>query len=405
MKITFLYLNPDTKNLILLLGSVLFCIFVFEKKLQSNMQLKKLSILNYKNLSEIEIQLSTKINCFIGNNGMGKTNLLDAVYYLSFCKSFFSTSEQLNIKHKEAFMLIEASYERLNSVEKIYCGIKRGQKKIFKRNTKDYKKLSEHIGLLPIVMVSPADVRLIVDGSEERRKFMDGVISQYDRLYLDSLIRYNRVLLQRNKLLKMFAQGTAYDDDILCVLDEQMISLSAVIYQKRLDFLQKLMPVFQSYYDRISGGQEIVGLKYKSQLHDATMASLLKASRFKDQVMNYTTVGIHKDDLVLTLGDYPIKKMGSQGQKKTFLIALKLAQFDFMKKINNFNPILLLDDIFDKLDSFRVEQIVSLVSEERFGQIFISDTNRDHLNEILSASALNYKLFVLKNGEIYNEKK
>lgn len=364
------------------------------------MYLKQLSLLNYKNLSEIEIDLSPKINCFIGNNGMGKTNLLDAVYYLSFCKSFFSSSEQLNIQHDKPFMLIDGNYDRLGSNEHIYCGIKRGHKKNFKRNKKDYTKLSEHIGLLPLVMVSPTDVRLIVDGSEERRKFMDGVISQYDRDYLNSLIRYNRVLQQRNKLLKMFSKGTAFDDDILSVLDEQMIQLSAIIYSKRKDFLSKLMPVFQQYYDRISGGNEKVGLSYKSQLHDSTMGDLLKGARFKDQVLNYTTVGIHKDDLILSLGDYPIKKMGSQGQKKTFLIALKLAQFDFMKQICNFKPILLLDDIFDKLDSFRVEQIVSLVSEDRFGQIFISDTNRDQLDDILSASALDYKLFVIKDGEI-----
>ncbi|WP_321279055.1 DNA replication/repair protein RecF [Marinifilum fragile] len=366
------------------------------------MHLEKLSLINYKNILELELNFSPKINCFIGNNGMGKTNLLDAVYYLSFCKSFFSSTDQHNINHDAQFMVLEGKYQRKELEEVVYCGVKRGQKKNFKRNKKEYKKLSEHIGLLPIVMVSPADGRLITDGSEERRKYMDSVISQYDRKYLDDLIRYNRVILQRNKLLKDFAAGTKYDEDTLSIWDEQLVHLSADIYKKRKDFLHKLMPVFQEYYSVISQGNEIVSLEYKSQLHEHGMRDLLDNARWKDQVMQYTTVGIHKDDLILNLGKYPIKKMGSQGQKKTYLIALKLAQFEFIKQIASFTPILLLDDIFDKLDSNRVEQIVRLVSEERFGQIFISDTNRDHLDEILSGSALEYQLFVIDNGAIVN---
>ncbi|WP_372641786.1 DNA replication/repair protein RecF [Ancylomarina sp.] len=366
------------------------------------MHLERLSLINYKNIKELEIELSPKINCFIGNNGMGKTNLLDAVYYLSFCKSYFHSTDQLNIKHDELFMVLEGNYKRQDMDELIYCGVKRGQKKNFKRNKKEYKKLSEHIGLLPIVMVSPADVRLITDGSEERRKYMDSVISQYDRKYLDDLIRYNRVILQRNKLLKDFARRGQFEEDSLSIWDEQMIILSASIHEKRKDFLNKLMPVFQEYYNVISQGNEIVNLEYKSQLNDHEMRDLLRHARLKDQVMQYTTVGIHKDDLTLSLGDYPIKKMGSQGQQKTYLIALKLAQFEFIKKLSDYNPILLLDDIFDKLDTERVEQIVHLVSEERFGQIFISDTNRDHLDQILSSSNLTYKLFVLDGGAVTN---
>ncbi len=366
------------------------------------MHLERLSLINYKNIKELEIELSPKINCFIGNNGMGKTNLLDAVYYLSFCKSYFHSTDQLNIKHEELFMVLEGSYKRKEMDELIYCGVKRGQKKNFKRNKKEYKKLSEHIGLLPIVMVSPADVRLITDGSEERRKYMDSVISQYDRKYLDDLIRYNRVILQRNKLLKDFARRGKFEEDSLAIWDEQMIILSASIHEKRKDFLNKLMPVFQEYYNIISKGNELVKLEYKSQLNDHEMRDLLRHARLKDQVMQYTTVGIHKDDLTLSLGDYPIKKMGSQGQQKTYLIALKLAQFEFIKKLSDYNPILLLDDIFDKLDTQRVEQIVHLVSEERFGQIFISDTNRDHLDQILTSSNLTYKLFALDGGVVTN---
>ncbi len=364
------------------------------------MHLEKISLLNYKNILDLELNFSPKINCFIGNNGMGKTNLLDAVYYLSFCKSYFSSSDQLNINHDEQFMVLEGTYHRKELNELVYCGVKRGQKKNFKRNKKEYKRLSEHIGLIPIVMVSPADVSLITDGSEERRKYMDSVISQYDRKYLEDLIRYNRVLQQRNKLLKDFASGNKFDEDTLSIWDEQMIALGTSIYEKRKDFLSKLMPVFQEYYQVISQGNEVVNLEYKSLLHENSLRDLLLNARWKDQVMQYTTVGIHKDDLELTLGGYPIKKMGSQGQKKTYLIALKLAQFDFIKQIAGFNPILLLDDIFDKLDSQRVEQIVKLVSEDRFGQIFISDTNRDHLNEILSGMDLDYQLFVIDKGAI-----
>ena len=367
------------------------------------MHLDHLSLINYKNIEEIEIDLSPRINCFIGNNGMGKTNLLDAVYYLCFCKSFFSLSDLQNIRHEAPFMVLQGSFTRMQQPQLVYCGVKRGQKKHFKCNKKEYKKLSEHIGLLPVVMVSPADTRLITGGSEERRKFMDGVISQYDREYLQDLIRYNRVLLQRNKLLKSFGAGVRYDEEMLSIWDEQMISLGSNIYQKRMDFLGRLMPVFQEYYQIISQGNEIVSLEYRSQLHDQSLRDLLQGARLKDQVMQYSTVGIHKDDLELKLGEYPIKKMGSQGQQKTYLIALKLAQFDFMKQINGFKPILLLDDIFDKLDALRVEQIVRLVSEERFGQIFISDTNRDHLVEILSGSALEYRLFNLEKGAIVNQ--
>ncbi len=364
------------------------------------MHLEKLSLVNYKNILELELVLSKKINCFIGNNGVGKTNLLDAVYYLSFCKSYFSSTDQDNINHDAQFMILEGLYHRKDLKELVYCGVKRGQRKNFKRNKKEYEKLSEHIGLLPIVMVSPADLRLITDGSEERRKYMDSVISQYDRKYLDDLIRYNRALQQRNKLLKHFASSGSSDEESLSIWDEQLVNLGEAIYEKRKDFLCKLLPVFQEYYSFISEANESVALDYKSQLHNHSMRDLLKNARWKDQFMQHSTVGIHKDDLVLNLERYPIKKMGSQGQKKTYLIALKLAHFEFIRKVSGFTPILLLDDIFDKLDSNRVEQIVSLVSEERFGQIFISDTNRDHLDEILSNSSLDYQLFVINRGGV-----
>ncbi|MCT4615297.1 MAG: DNA replication/repair protein RecF [Marinifilaceae bacterium] len=362
------------------------------------MLLDKLSLINYKNIKELELDFSPKINCIIGNNGVGKTNLLDSIYYLSFCKSYFSSTDTTNINHDEKFMVLEGIYKKNDKTELLNCGVKRGQKKVFKRNKKEYKKLIDHIGLFPLVMISPSDDRLITDGSEERRKYMDGVISQYDRMYLENLIKYNRVLQQRNKLLKNFAANGYFDADSLEVYDLQLMEYGNKIFDKRKEFLDKLIPVFQYYYTFISGDKELVSLEYKSQLFEFGFDSLLQNARMKDQFAQYTTVGIHKDDLLLKLGNYNIKKMGSQGQKKTFLIALKMAQFEFLKELSAIKPILLLDDIFDKLDASRVEAIVKLVSEERFGQIFISDTNRDHLDSILKNISMEYKLFYIDNN-------
>ncbi len=359
------------------------------------MYLSTLSLVNFKNYSQIELKFSESINCFAGNNGVGKTNLLDAIYYLSMCKSFFNNTDTQNIKHKLNFFVIQGEYKRQDRAEHIYCGIKRGNKKKFRRNDLDYKRLSEHIGLLPIVMVSPADNNLILGGSEERRKYIDSVISQYDKEYIVSLIRYNRVMQQRNTLLKDFAQKGSFDYEMIELWNAQLIPLGKDIHAKRTDFLNKLLPVFQEYYDFVSEQNETVELKYQSQLNDTEFESLLKNNIEKDKILQYTTVGVHKDDLQFRIGDYALKKNGSQGQQKTFLIALKFAQFDFISKVNPAKPILLLDDIFDKFDANRVTQLIKLVSGENFGQIFITDTSTERLHKILDNTVDSYKLFTI----------
>ena len=367
------------------------------------MILKKLSILNYKNIREASLELSPKINCFIGHNGVGKTNVLDAVYYLSFCRSASNPIDSQVIRHDEPFCMIEGLYsencEDSENSELISCGIKRGVKKHFKRNKKEYKRLSEHIGLIPLVVVSPADTLLIEGGSEERRRLMDMVISQYDRSYIDALARYNNALLQRNTLLKQ--EDPAPDPMLLQIWEEQMAESGEEIYRKRDAFVKELIPLFQQFYDQISSGREEVGLEFLSHCQRGPLLEVIQRDRHKDLAVGYSLHGIHRDDLVFTLGGHPMKREGSQGQNKTYAIALKLAQFDFLKRTSSkTTPLLLLDDIFDKLDAERVEQIVRLVSGDAFGQIFITDTNRDHLDQILRGSALDYKIFDVDNGEI-----
>ncbi len=292
-------------------------------------------------------------------------------------------------------------YEKQDQDEDIYCGYKTGHKKKFRRGKKEYERLSDHIGLLPLVMISPSDSILIQGGSEERRRFMDSVISQYDRPYLDLLLRYNRALLQRNNLLKNFALNNIFDRDSLEIWDEQLILSGEKIHQKRREFIDDLLPVFQKYYEFISEKHEAVKLEYHSPLNDGDFRTMISEAIPKDRMLQYSTVGIHKDDLDLKIEDYPIKKLGSQGQNKTYLISLKFAQYDFIRSINKVDPILLLDDIFDKLDSSRVEKIVKIVSENSFGQIFITDTNREHLDSIIrEAGGTDYHIFLVTDGQI-----
>ena len=380
------------------LNSKLFCTFA------GTMILKKLSILNYKNIREATLELSPKMNCFIGQNGVGKTNVLDAVYYLSFCRSATNPIDSMVIRHDEPFCVIEGEYEdeTLKTEDdrlSISVGMKRGQKKHFKRNKKEYKRLSEHIGLIPLVVVAPSDTLLIEGGSEERRHLMDIVISQYDRSYIDALTRYNNAHQQRNTLLKMEDQTP--DPMLMDLWEEQMAEAGELLYAKRHAFVEELTPVFQEYYQQISEGREQVGLQYVSHCQRGPLLEVIRRDRAKDLAVGYSLHGVHRDDLVFTLGGHPMRREGSQGQNKTYVIALKLAQFEFLKRTaSNTTPLLLLDDIFDKLDSSRVEQIVRLVSSDNFGQIFITDTNRDHLDQILSTSALDYKIFHVDNGEI-----
>ncbi len=361
------------------------------------MRLNSLSILNYKNIAEAELVFSPKINCFIGNNGMGKTNILDAIYYLSFCKSHSNSIDSQNIMHNAEFCLLQGKYQLGHTMEEIYCGMKLRQKKQFKRNKKEYEKLSDHIGLLPLVLVSPDDSVLISEGSDERRKFVDGVISQYNKNYLNKLLQYNNALKQRNALLK--SEGSI-DDSLLDIWEDQMALHGTYIYEQRKLFISEFIPIFQNFYSYISGGNETISLTYHSQHQEHDIKSRMIATRDRDKILGYSTQGIHKDELEMQLDGYPIKRVGSQGQNKTYLISLKLAQFNFLKRTHNLSPLLLLDDIFDKLDSNRVKKIVELVSGETFGQIFITDTNREHLDSILLQLGKDSVIFNVENGKV-----
>jgi len=364
------------------------------------MYLEKLSLVNFKNYDQLDLAFSSRINCFVGNNGSGKTNLLDAIHYLSLTKSYFNNIDSQSIMHTKDFFVIQGDYTRKDLPEKIYCGVKKGKRKTFKRNNKDYSRFSEHVGLLPVVMVSPADSSLITEGSEERRKFMDAVISQYDVTYLDYLIRYNRALVQRNVLLKEFAKKNNFQSSQLEIWDEQLITLGKYIHSVRKQFIKDLVPVFQGHYDTISEKKEKVYLEYSSQLLNNDFAGLLKESLDKDRILQYTTAGIHKDDLTLAIDGYPIKRTGSQGQQKTYLVALKLAKFDFITKINGFSPLMLLDDVFDKFDTDRVKQIIKLVSQDTFGQIFITDTSRERIELVLQGLETDSNVYSVEGGNV-----
>jgi DNA replication and repair protein RecF len=361
------------------------------------MFLKKLSLINYKNFDSENFEFDHKINCFVGQNGIGKTNVLDAIYHLSFGKSYFNPIATQNIKHGEDFFVIEGSFEKNEREEKIVCSLKKGAKKVIKKNSKAYDKLSDHIGFLPLVIISPSDRDLITEGSETRRKFIDGVISQSDKSYLQTLLKYNKILAQRNSLLKYFAANQTFDKTTLSVYNEQLDGYGSEIFNKRIAFLETFIPIFKEQYKVISGDNENVSLVYDSKLLNDSLLHLFDKNIDKDRALQYTSVGIHKDDLNFNLGEYPIKKFGSQGQQKSFLIALKLAQFHFIKAQAKTNPILLLDDIFDKLDENRVSHIISLVNDKNFGQLFISDTHADRTETVIKTTHQSYKIFKLGN--------
>jgi len=357
--------------------------------------LKHISLLNYKNFSEATFELDAKINCFVGKNGIGKTNLLDAVYHLATGKSYFNPLSIQNIKHGAEFFVIDGRFEKNGRTEQILCSIKKGQKKILKRNGKVYEKLSDHIGHIPLVIISPADRDLIIEGSETRRKFMDSVICQLDHSYLQQLMHYQKIISQRNALLKYFALNHVFEKDTLSIYDEQLNSLGHPIFEKRKQFLSDFIPIFNDYHQKITESAETVQLVYQSDLFDKDLMTLLSENLAKDRALHYTTVGVHKDDLSFEIEHYPIKKFGSQGQQKSFLIALKLAQFDFVKQQSGQKPILLFDDIFDKLDEHRVAKIIAMVNNESFGQLFISDTHPERTENIVKTTHQTYKIFTL----------
>ena len=359
------------------------------------MFLKNISVINYKNFSEANFDFDAKINCFVGKNGIGKTNILDAIYHLANGKSYFNPLAVQNIKHGEEFFVVDGEFKKNNRTEQILCSLKKGQKKILKRNSKLYEKLSDHIGFIPLVIISPADRDLIVEGSETRRKFMDSVISQLDNSYLQELIQYQKIISQRNALLKYFALNHVFENDTLSIYNEQLNNLGQLIFNKRQHFLVDFIPIFNKYHQEITNSSETVQLIYQSDLFDKDTITLLQENLSKDRVLQYTSVGVHKDDLSFEIDNYPIKKFGSQGQQKSFLIALKLAQFDFVKKQSGEKPILLFDDIFDKLDEFRVSKIIEMVNNEEFGQLFISDTHPERTEDIVKTTHQSYKIFNL----------
>ncbi len=360
------------------------------------MRLRKLTLVNFKNIASEQLTLCNGINCMVGDNGAGKTNLMDAVYYLSMCKSSLQMTDGQSIRHGEEFFMVEGQYlSESQKTETITCAYSRKTGKVLKRNGKEYERLSDHVGLIPAVIVSPADSALISDTAEERRRYLNAFISQLDRPYLNAVMRYNAVLAERNRLLKMHP-----DPSILEIYDMQLAEHGSRIHAARTEFTDRLKPLVAEYYRTLSGDREEVELLYKSELNDRPFTELLQESRAKDLVCEFTTTGIHRDDLTLRIGGYPLRKYGSQGQQKSFLIALKLAQYAIVARETGERPILLLDDLFDKLDTSRVEQLLHLVRDDAFGQIFITDCNATRLRSILDHSGDDYALFSVGDGAV-----
>ncbi len=378
--------------------SGIFCNFA-PRNTAIPMRLKKLSLLHFKNIARQELEFCRGVNCLVGDNGAGKTNVMDAIYYLSMCKSSLPMTDTQSIRHGEEGFLVEGQYvsdEEKN--ERIVCSFTRKGGKVLKRNGKEYERLADHVGLVPAVIVSPADNALISDAAEERRRYLNACISQLDRPYLANVMRYNAVLAERNRLLKMQP-----DETMLAIYDDQLTDYGTKIHAARQAFAERLQPVVAEYYRILSGDREEVEVHYKSELGERPFDEILRAARQKDLVNEYTTSGIHRDDLTLRIGGYPLRKYGSQGQQKSFLIALKLAQYAVVAEACGEKPILLLDDLFDKLDAGRVEQLIRLVSDEAFGQIFITDCNPTRLKSILDEAGGEYALFTVANGEIASE--
>jgi DNA replication and repair protein RecF len=364
------------------------------------MYLKKLILTNFKNYDQTELEFSPKINCFVGNNGVGKTNILDAIHYLSLTKSFFNNIDSISILHGEEYFIINGTFVRNGDEDQIYCAFQRQKQKVMKKNGKEYQKLSDHVGKYPVVMISPADSALVLEGSEERRRFLNKIISQYNAEYLDSVLKYSKALQHRNRLLKDFKTEGRFDNDALTIWDSQLVKYGTYVYNERDMLVNELIPVFQENYDMIASGKEKVKLSYRSHLAEGNFTDALVNSVNKDRFLEYTTIGIHKDDLMLEMNNHSVKTLGSQGQQKSYLVALKLAKFDYIKRKSGISPILLLDDIFDKFDAERVEQIIRLVGNHRFGQIFITDTHQSRLHDILSSHQTAYKLFRISDNHV-----
>lgn len=360
------------------------------------MRLKKISLLNFKNIAQEELALCPGVNCLVGDNGAGKTNVVDAVWYLSMCKSSLQMTDTQSIRHGEEFFLVEGQYlSDAGKSESVVCSFTRRSGKVLKRNGKEYERLSDHVGLAPAVIVSPADTMLISEAAEERRRYLNAFISQLDRLYLEALVQYSQLLQSRNRLLK-----TSPAEELLEIYDRQLDACAATIHPRRVAAVERLQPLVERYYRTISADREAVEITYRSALNELPMIDLLRQARPKDLAMEFSTAGLHRDDLVFRIGGYPLRRYGSQGQQKSFLVALKLAQYAVVAEQTGVKPLLLLDDLFDKLDAGRVEQLLRLVAEEQFGQILITDCNPERLAAILDRAGAPYTLFHVAGGQI-----
>lgn len=365
------------------------------------MTIEKIELENFKNYAQTQITFSPRVNCFLGPNGAGKTNILDALYYLSFCKSYFNLLDAQNILRSADYMRIQGKYQHQHgSADDIVVAVKRKHRKLVKRNSKEYNRLADHIGRYPLVMITPSDTSLIYEGSDSRRKFIDGIISQFDKHYLDILLQYNKAVQQRNALLKRFAERGLYDPVSIDIWDQKLIHLAPEIFAVRKQFVDDFIPVFEKYFRFIAGSDEVAHLSYDSQLQQNSMQELLTMNNDKDQILKYTGVGTHKDDINFSINNFPLKKFGSQGQQKSFIVAAKLAQYEYMKSIKGFSPVLLMDDIFDKLDSNRVAKIMTLVSENNFGQLFITDTHADRIEQAFKNIDTDKRFFLVEKGQI-----
>ena len=369
------------------------------------MFLKNLQLHQFKNHSETKFTFTNPVNCFVGDNGAGKTNILDAIHYLSLTKSYFNHIDSQNIKFERDYFMLKGTFDKEGSISEIQCNLKEGEGKNIQKDKKKYKRFSEHIGQFPIIIISPTDTNLILEDSDVRRKYLDSSIAQYKQSYLQVLIQYNKALKQRNALLKQFHEKEYYDDITLEIYDKQLIEHGSIIYRERKEFLKQLNPVFNKYYSEISEGNEMVDLEYRSQLNDDDFSKLIHQNKEKDRISKTTQAGVHKDDILFKMDTYPIKKIGSQGQQKTFLIALKLAQFDFIKEQIGFKPILLLDDIFDKLDDHRILKLISFVNKNVFGQVFITDTHAERSAEILTKAGITYSIYTIEQGSLTDERR
>lgn len=366
-----------------------------------NLLVHALELTHFKNHRASSWQFNPKVNIISGNNGNGKTNVLDALHYLSLTKSYLNTNDSQNITHGESMALLKAKLARKGSEHVLDLGLKKGQKKKVRLDGKEIDRLADHVGYMPVVMITPMDRDLIIDAAETRRKLMDTTVSQNDKHYLNALMAYNRALTQRNTTLKYFASNRTYDGEMIGLYNEQLAHNASIIFEARKAFASELLPLLTHYYQLLSGGKETVGVRYKSALHESSMTHLLTENESKDRILQYTSSGTHRDDLVFHLGEHPIKRVGSQGQQKSFLIALKLAQFEITKRHLGMPPLLLLDDIFDKLDEGRVANLLSLVHTEEFGQIFITDTHPERMLELSENLQLNHSTFeITDDGEI-----